>query len=208
VSASETSRPRVLDAGCGGQLRYFDIDDAYVVGIDVDQAALDRNTDADEKILGDIQSYPLPSASFDAVVCSDVIEHLPNPQAALANLFDAVRPGGRIHLAFPNRRAPKGVIARYTPLRFHVWVYRYLMGKKEAGTPGHAPYKTYLRPEMDPVAVITTARRHGLVVEDVDFQDGKMYTRFQRERPGLWRLMRLVWRHPQPSECRMTFVRP
>ena len=35
-------------------------------------------------------------ASFDAVICSEVIEHLENPRTVFGNLFAALKPGGKL----------------------------------------------------------------------------------------------------------------
>jgi 2-polyprenyl-3-methyl-5-hydroxy-6-metoxy-1,4-benzoquinol methylase len=42
-------------------------------------------------------------ASFDAVICSEVIEHLENPRAVFRSLFAALRPGGKLVLTMPNQ---------------------------------------------------------------------------------------------------------
>src|SRR5439155_1728066 len=80
----------------------------------------------DEKILGDIQTYPLPN-DLDAVVCWDVLEHLPEPDRALRNFFQAVKPGGVIVVKSPNTRSLKALVTKLTPLRFHTWYYRRLL---------------------------------------------------------------------------------
>jgi len=40
---------------------------------------------------------------FDAVICSEVIEHLENPRSVFRNLFTALRPGGKLVLTMPNQ---------------------------------------------------------------------------------------------------------
>jgi SAM-dependent methyltransferase len=49
-----------------------------------------------------LDSAELEGASFDAVVMADVIEHLPDPGAALVRVADALRPGGVVYLALPD----------------------------------------------------------------------------------------------------------
>lgn len=145
----------VLEAGCGST-GHIDLGDKLrLTGIDISENQLRRNAQLDERILGDIQSYRWPAPRFDAVVCWDVLEHLPRPAAALDNLFDAVKPGGIVVLAFPNLYSLKGLVTKLTPYFVHVWFYR-LMGD-------HRPmeefdqFPTYLRPSMGP----TPVRRHG-----------------------------------------------
>ena len=45
---------------------------------------------------------PFEPASFDAIVCGDLVEHLRDPGAALARLRPLLRPGGRLVLSTPN----------------------------------------------------------------------------------------------------------
>jgi 2-polyprenyl-3-methyl-5-hydroxy-6-metoxy-1,4-benzoquinol methylase len=40
---------------------------------------------------------------FDAIICSEVIEHLENPRAVFRSLFAALRPGGKLILTMPNQ---------------------------------------------------------------------------------------------------------
>jgi SAM-dependent methyltransferase len=49
----------------------------------------------------DITCIPEPAASFDAVLCTEVFEHLPDPLAALAEFARLIRPGGVLLLTAP-----------------------------------------------------------------------------------------------------------
>lgn len=51
----------------------------------------------------DIQNLSFPDSSFDAIVSLDVLEHVPDHAAALAELHRCLRPGGRLLLAAPFR---------------------------------------------------------------------------------------------------------
>lgn len=145
----------VLEAGCGST-GHIDLGgNLRLTGIDISENQLRRNSQLDERILGDIQSYRWPAPRFDAVVCWDVLEHLPRPAAALDNLFDAVKPGGIVVLAFPNLYSLKGLVTKLTPYFVHVWFYR-LMGDRRP-IDAFDQFPTYLRPSMAP----TPVRRHG-----------------------------------------------
>ena len=50
----------------------------------------------------DLFAAELPEAAFDAVVLGDVIEHLPDPGAALDRIAALLRPGGVVYLALPD----------------------------------------------------------------------------------------------------------
>ncbi len=45
--------------------------------------------------IADLTDMPqVPSDRYDASICHQVLEHVPRPQAALAELFRTLRPGG------------------------------------------------------------------------------------------------------------------
>ena len=46
---------KVLEAGCGAKSHIKFKQNAYIVGIEISEKQLQRNTTVDEKILGDIQ---------------------------------------------------------------------------------------------------------------------------------------------------------
>ena len=53
------------------------------------------------QILADIQSTSLPLEKYDAILLPEVIEHVPNPQAAIATVFSALKSGGMVLLSTP-----------------------------------------------------------------------------------------------------------
>ena len=112
------SNRRALDAGCGYELALDFPADVHLVGIDTSADALAKNENADEKILGDIQTYPLPVGSFDAVLCWWVLEHLRRPEAAFRNMARSLKSGGVLVLSVPRLWSIKGIVTRVTPHRF------------------------------------------------------------------------------------------
>ena len=50
----------------------------------------------------DIQSIAHPDASFDVVISSETIEHVPDPARAVAELARVLKPGGKLFLTTPN----------------------------------------------------------------------------------------------------------
>jgi SAM-dependent methyltransferase len=54
----------------------------------------------------DIRQPALPPASFDVVLCTEVIEHVAESRAALAGMRRLLRPGGVLLLSTPQRYSP------------------------------------------------------------------------------------------------------
>jgi SAM-dependent methyltransferase len=90
---------RVVDLGCGTGSTLAQVDAGLALGLDVSSAALAGDTlfvlvQADLK-----DPLPLADASADRVLCHDVLECLPDPDALVAEAARILRPGGRLVLA-------------------------------------------------------------------------------------------------------------
>jgi SAM-dependent methyltransferase len=185
----------VLEAGCGSASHIRIAYDACLTGIDISEKQLARNHALDEKILGDLQTYALPESHFDVIVCCDVLEHLPHPTDALENLVRAIKEDGLIVLALPNLYSMKGILTKFTPFWFHVWVRRYLFGEKEAGTDDNGPFPTFLRLSIAPEAMNRFARERGLVIEYFRVYESQMHRLFKerhRKLGAVWSGLGLV----------------
>jgi SAM-dependent methyltransferase len=141
-------RLAIYEAG-GGSSSFLPMDvlgRSHVTVVDIDEDQVRNNTYADEAILGDVQTYRFAPETFDVVICYNVIEHLPDVEAALVNFRDALKRGGMILIGAPNPRSLSGVVTKYSPHWFHVWFYRNIRGIKTAGLPGEAPFPTFFHP--------------------------------------------------------------
>jgi SAM-dependent methyltransferase len=135
---------------------------AHVTVVDIDEDQIRNNTYAHKTILGDVQSYRFQRATFDLVICYNVIEHLPDVEAALLRFCESLKQGGLILIGAPNPKSLSGVVTKYSPHWFHVWFYRHIRGDKKAGLPGHAPFPTFFHPLVSPPTLEAFARQHGL----------------------------------------------
>jgi ubiquinone/menaquinone biosynthesis C-methylase UbiE len=152
----------LLEAGCGSASNLNFGDNVRMVGIDISKKQLERNAMLHEKIVGDIQHHEFPPDSFDAIVCWDVLEHLPQPKLALRQFARAVKPGGIVILKLPNVLSVKGLVTKYLPHKLHVLAYRYIYGDKNAGKNDTAPFKTFLRFSISAKAIKKLCGQGGL----------------------------------------------
>src|SRR5947208_394197 len=119
----------VLGAGCGSTSDVYLPFEKKVAGIDIDEEQLKHNDRIEIKIQGDLQTYELPQNEFDIVVCVDVLEHLPFPGKALANMSRSVKPGGYLLIAGPEPYSYKGFVAKYTPHSMRFFIHKLITGK-------------------------------------------------------------------------------
>jgi 2-polyprenyl-3-methyl-5-hydroxy-6-metoxy-1,4-benzoquinol methylase len=102
-------RSRVLDVGCstgGFGLALRELKGCEVVGVDLnaDDVAV-AATRLDEAVIADVTDPAAlaPLGSFDVIVLADVLEHLPDPHAALQHAIrPRLRPDGVVVYSIPN----------------------------------------------------------------------------------------------------------
>jgi SAM-dependent methyltransferase len=160
------TRLAIYEAG-GGSTSFLPLDvlqRAHVTVVDIDEDQIRNNDYAQQTILGDIQSYRFAPNSFDLVTCYNVIEHLPDVEAALKGFCQSLKTGGLIVIGAPNPRSLSGVVTKYSPHWFHVWFYRHVRGHEKAGQPGEAPFPTFFHPLVTLPKLEAFAVSHGLQV--------------------------------------------
>lgn len=96
---------RLLDVGCGKGRFLAAARDAGWDGIGVEfapaSAAAARDLAGVDVLVGDFTEIAVPG-EFDAITFWHVLEHLPDPAAAVARAARLVRPGGRVVISVPN----------------------------------------------------------------------------------------------------------
>jgi SAM-dependent methyltransferase len=100
AAASATAEgERVLDVGAGDApyRELFDHTDYRTT--DWEQSPHEGAQHVD--YVGPAQELPIEDAAFDVVLCTQVLEHVPEPARVLAELARVLRPGGRIYLSVP-----------------------------------------------------------------------------------------------------------
>jgi SAM-dependent methyltransferase len=109
---------RVLDMGCGGGRHAFALyrRGADVTALDMDPAELKdvsamfaAMSEAGEvplgasarAVRGTAYDLPFADATFDRIIAAEVLEHLPEDERAMRELFRVLRPGGLIAVTVP-----------------------------------------------------------------------------------------------------------
>lgn len=120
---------RVIDIGAGelrfkpycSHLRYVAQDfgryDGKGDGLGLQMGRFDQSG---IDIVSDLTAIPEPDGSFDAALCTEVLEHVPDPLAAVREMARLLRPGGRLILT-----APFISFTHFSPYHFHTGFSRY-----------------------------------------------------------------------------------
>lgn len=120
---------RILDAGAGEQQYKRFCSHLNYVAQDFDQYDGEGNskglqqgnwTQSNLDIISDITAIPKPDASFDAIMCVEVLEHLPEPIKAIQEFSRLLKPGGYLILT-----APFCSLTHFAPYHFCTGFNRY-----------------------------------------------------------------------------------
>lgn len=92
---------KVLDLGCGSRPyeAFFNGRVAKWVGADYPASGHPPATRVD--VFADAMLLPLADESFDTVLCTQVLEHVPEPLDLLREVWRVLRPGGHLVLTAP-----------------------------------------------------------------------------------------------------------
>jgi SAM-dependent methyltransferase len=106
---------RILDAGCGTGRHLFEayrFEGSQVVGVDLNWEDLrkarytlytmgEANRGSWAVSRADATRLPFRDESFDLVICSEVLEHVPDNRAAVAELVRVLKPGKDLVVSVP-----------------------------------------------------------------------------------------------------------
>lgn len=91
---------KLMDFGCGRKPYENLFTVSEYIGVDIQTTGHDhRNSRID--VFYDGNTVPFPDATFDAIFCSEVLEHIFNPDEILQELQRVLKPGGSILLTVP-----------------------------------------------------------------------------------------------------------
>jgi ubiquinone/menaquinone biosynthesis C-methylase UbiE len=99
---------RVLEIGCGAGHLLVQVPSVHGFGIDLAESLLAkaarRLTKRGTLVQGDAEHLPFRNRAWDRVYCSEVLEHLPSPAAALGEMRRIVASEGVAVVSVPNER--------------------------------------------------------------------------------------------------------
>lgn len=117
-------RGKLLDVGCGnGPFKYLvDRNHCQYIGIDIAGAGnFDYNNS--EIIIFDGENIPFEDNSYENIICTEVIEHLPNPEKIISEMYRVLKVNGICIVTIPwSARvhfAPYD-FCRYTPYKLQL----------------------------------------------------------------------------------------
>ena len=120
---------KLLDAGAGelrnkifcNHLQYISQDICEYNGKGNEKGLQTGNWDTTQiDIISDITAIPEPDDSFDVILCSEVLEHLPDPIAALKEFSRLLKPQGMLILT-----APFSSLVHFAPYHYSTGFSRY-----------------------------------------------------------------------------------
>jgi 2-polyprenyl-6-hydroxyphenyl methylase/3-demethylubiquinone-9 3-methyltransferase len=156
------SGQRIVDVGCGGGLLTEALAQrgATMLGIDlsadlIDIAelhSLETGIQADYQILSAEALAQQQAASFDHVVCMEMLEHVPEAGSVIKACARLVKPGGMVFFSTLNRQPKAYLLA--------IVAAEYLLQLLPKGT---HDYKTFIKPSE----LSQSARQAGLALQDM-----------------------------------------
>ncbi|MGN6327420.1 MAG: bifunctional 2-polyprenyl-6-hydroxyphenol methylase/3-demethylubiquinol 3-O-methyltransferase UbiG [Rhodanobacter sp.] len=156
------AQAKVADVGCGGGLLSEALAraGARVTGIDLGEKVIEiaklhlheSALSVDYRVQSSAELAAAEPASFDAVCCMELVEHVPDPAALVADLAAMLKPGGQLFMSTLNR----------TPAAFGAAIVgaEYVMRMLPRGTHHYAQF-------LKPSELGRLLRQAGLELEDV-----------------------------------------
>jgi len=124
------SRDRVIEVGCGAGNVIEKAPHGTLFGVDLSGPILNKAKRRMNKkaflLQADAQNLPCQDRIFERVICSEVLEHLLDPSAALREIARVLKNHGIAVVSFPN----ESLINRIKTLLIRFGIFKWLFQKK------------------------------------------------------------------------------
>lgn len=195
--------------GCGGGSRpYISAEQKQalgirVVGIDISKKELLAAPDGsyDELVVGDLCGYIGPGEA-DYVICQSVMEHLQDNRGAMRALSSIAKPGGRILIFAPSRRA---LFARLNMMMPEALKRKLLFSLFPHKAEGHDGFKAYYD-QCTPAEIEALAKTNGLKIEQRKLFWVSSYFKAFFPAYLAWRIYQAVYRVICVDQAAETFL--
>lgn len=121
-----------------------------------------------------------PGLVWDLVMVVNVLEHVDDVEAVLRNLAEVCAEDGLLLVGSPYMWSLSGMATRFTPHGFHVFHRRWLLGEKDAGKPGHPPFRTVYDPLIAPKRMAEFVERLGFSTRLLMFHESSVLRRLKQ----------------------------
>lgn len=147
--SSAKSNGKALEVGPGSGVYLPSLAQLFdeVVASDVQPAFLDHarhlitNYPNLSLVIDDITMSYFPNNTFDLILCTEVIEHIPDSKAALREMHRIIKSGGTLILSTPQRYSPLELVAKIAFLPGVIKLVRLVYGEPVLET-GHVNLMT------------------------------------------------------------------
>lgn len=122
-------KDKILEIGCGEAYILRKLKSKNIIGLDISDIALKyakdklKNNNSIQLIKADAQTIPLKDNSIDKIICSEVLEHVINPEKVIEEIVRISKMNSTIVVTIPN----EVLINRVKGLFLKVRLYRLLL---------------------------------------------------------------------------------
>ena len=141
LQSSLPSKARILDVGCGNGVisRHLGKFDFNVTGIDVSEKTIEKanalNTLSNVLFIKkSAEELMATGEKYDAIICSEVLEHLDNPESLLKTLNEILSEKGKLIITVPNGKGPRESLVTKPILKLRTknnWMWKLILRFKQ-----------------------------------------------------------------------------
>jgi len=155
---NNTQYTSVLDVGCGDgkELKRYAKDTVSGCGLDTNLdkiKSVKNNTSNCCFVCADVQNLPFKDETFDLVTATEVIEHLPDHNRFLNEVYRVLKPNGFLIISTPNQLQISSLMMK---------IVEFITNKKFLDAPDHIS-------KVTPIKLKKELERAGFEVESLDY---------------------------------------